>query len=210
MASLCQTYWYPLYCCVRRHGYTPEDAQDLTQGFFAKLLERNQLVLADPERGRFRTFLLRSLENHLRSAHRDRTTQKRGGGREVISWDAQTAEERFSSEPADQLSPADLFEREWAQALLDRVLLRLRHEFLVSGREELFAALEPHLWGDDTSTPHSEIGTAMEMTTVAVRVTLHRLRQRFGDLVRAEIANTVATPADVEIELEYLYRILAR
>lgn len=210
MAALCQTYWYPLYCCVRRHGYSPEDAQDLTQGFFAKLLDRNQLNLADPGRGRFRTFLLRSLENYLRSAHRDRTTQKRGGGRDVVSWDAQTAEERFASEPAAQLSPADQFEREWAQALLERVLNRLRQEFLVSGREELFAALEPHLWGDDTSTPHSEIGRAMEMTTVAVRVTLHRLRQRFGDLVRAEIANTVATPADVEVELEYLCRIFMR
>lgn len=209
LTALCQTYWYPLYCCVRRHGYIPEDAQDLTQGFFAKLLERNQITLADPERGRFRTFLLRSLENYLRSAHRNRTAQKRGGGREMVSWDAQTAEERFASEPADQLSPADRFEREWAQALLEEVLDRLRHEFLVSGREELFAALEPHLWGDDASTPHSEIGVALEMTTVAVRVTLHRLRQRFGDLVRAEIANTVANPADVDLELEHLRRILA-
>lgn len=209
LTALCQSYWYPLYCCVRRHGHSPEDAQDLTQGFFAKLLEKNQFTLADPGRGRFRTFLLRSLENYLKTAHRDRTTQKRGGGREVVSWDAEIAEERFAGDGVDHRSPADCFEREWAMALLEQVLDRLRREFLVSGREELFAALEPHLWGDSTSSPHARIAVELGMTTVAVRVTLHRLRQRFSELVRAGISDTVADAAEVDLELEHLRRILA-
>jgi RNA polymerase sigma factor (sigma-70 family) len=209
LAALCQTYWYPLYCCVRRHGYSPEDAQDLTQSFFAKLLENDGIASADPERGRFRTFLLRSLENHLRTAHRDRTAQKRGGVLQPVSWDAQTAEERYGREPLDPVSPAALFERQWAVTLLDRVLELLRLEFLASGREELFTALEPHLWGDETSVPHAQIGRDLGMTSVAVRVTLHRLRQRFADLVRSEIANTVAEESEVEAELEHLWRLLA-
>src|SRR5689334_2811577 len=108
LVQLCQSYWYPLYCCVRRHGHTPEAAQDLTQAFFAKLLEKNQIALADPERGRFRTFLLRSLENFLHTQHRDATTKKRGGDRQIISWDAAVAEERYASEPADEATPAML------------------------------------------------------------------------------------------------------
>jgi len=136
LAQLCQTYWYPLYCCVRRHGYPPEAAQDLTQAFFAKLLEKRRIAEADPERGRFRTYLLRSLENFLRTEHRDATTQKRGGGHDIVSWDAQMAEERYALEPADGATPAAVFERQWAGALLEEVLARLRREFSVSGRAE--------------------------------------------------------------------------
>lgn len=210
LTQLCQTYWYPLYGCVRRHGYSPADAQDLTQAFFAKLLEKNQIAQADPERGRFRTFLLRSLENFLRSQHRDRNAQKRGGGRQIISWDAQTAEERYADEPADAASPAELFERGWAATLVEEVLERLRHEFADTGRLELFDALEPHLWGDETSTPHARIAEPLGMTVVAVRVTLHRLRQRFHDLLRATIASTVQNPAEAEDELRHLRQALAR
>jgi len=208
LAQLCQTYWFPLYCCVRRHGHPPDDAKDLTQGFFAKLLEKNQLSLPDPERGRFRTFLLRSLENYLRTMHEGQVAQKRGGGREFVSWDAQTAEDRYACEPADQFTPADLFEREWALTLLNNVLERLRLEFETSGRPQLFEALEPHLWGDNTSAPHAQIGTDLGMTTVSVRVTLHRLRQRFGELVRAEIADTLADPLETETELQHLLQIV--
>ncbi len=209
LAELCQTYWFPLYCCVRRYGHGPEDAKDLTQGFFAKLLEKNQFSLPDPERGRFRTFLLRSLENYLRTTHQSKVAQKRGGGRELVSWDAQTAEERYSCEPADQFSPSDLFEREWAMTILNNVLERTRLEFSTSGRAELFNALEPHLWGDDTSVPHARVGAELGMTTVAVRVTLHRLRQRFGDLVRTEIGNTLVDSAEIETELEHLMRLVS-
>jgi RNA polymerase sigma-70 factor (ECF subfamily) len=209
LERLCRTYWYPLYCCVRRHGYSPEDAQDLTQAFFAKVLEKNQIALADPERGRFRTFLLRSLENFLRTRHRDANAQKRGGGKEILSLDAQSAEERYASEPADELPPEQFFEKQWAGTVLDNVLQTLRREFSSSGRPELFEALEPHLWGDETSTPYANIGGALNMTVVAVRVTLHRLRQRFQELLRKEIADTLENPGEVEDELRELRRALA-
>lgn len=208
LSRLSQMYWYPLYCCVRRHGYSPQDAQDLTQAFFAKLLENNQIALANPERGRFRTFLARSLENFLRSEHRHATAQKRGGGRELVSWDAQTAEERYASEPLSA-SPGALFEKQWVGALLEAVLAAVGREFATNSRTELFQVLEPHLWGDDTSTPYARIAEDLNMTAVAVRVTLHRLRQRFHELLRAEIANTVENPVDVDDELRYLRRILA-
>ncbi|SPE59667.1 RNA polymerase, sigma-24 subunit, ECF subfamily [Verrucomicrobia bacterium] len=209
LTRLCQTYWYPLYCCVRRYGHSPEDAQDLTQAFFAKLLSKNQIALAEPERGRFRTFLLRSLENFLRTQHRDATTEKRGGGHQVVSLELETAEGRYQAEPADSLSPSVVFERQWVGAVLEEVLTALRKEFSASGRLELFDALEPHLWGDNTSTPYGSIAEKLEMTVVSVRVTLHRLRQRFHELLRAEISNTLESPDDVEDELRYLRRLVA-
>jgi RNA polymerase sigma-70 factor (ECF subfamily) len=209
LTHLCQTYWYPLYGCVRRHGYPPADAQDLTQSFFAKILEKDQISLADPARGRFRTFLLRSLENFLRTQHRDRNTQKRGGGREIISWDAQTAEERYADEPVEPSAPDALFERQWANTLLEQVLRQLRLEFAASGRIELFDALEPHLWGDDTATPYAQIAPPLDMTVVAVRVTLHRLRHRFHELFRTAILNTVDDPANADDELRHLRQVLA-
>ena len=209
LTRLCQTYWYPLYCCVRRHGHSPENAKDLAQGFFSKLLSRNQIALAAPERGRFRTFLLRSLENFLRSQYRDETTQKRGGGRELLSFELQGAEGRYETEPADNLSPSVVFERQWAGAVLEAVLATLRVEFATTGKLELFNALEPHLWGDDTATPYASIAEALSMTVVAVRVTVHRLRQRFHELLRAEISNTVEIPGDVDDELRHLRRVLA-
>lgn len=210
LARLCQTYWYPLYCCVRRHGRSPEDAQDLTQSFFEKLIERNQISLADRERGRFRTFLLRSLENFLRNEHEKASTQKRGGGRTIVSWDAQSAEERYQSEPTTDLSPAELFERRWASTLIAETLARLRRELATTGRVELFDHLEPHLWGDDTSTPYAEIAASLDMTAVAVKVTMHRLRARFRSLLREEIAHTVAHDGEIEDELQRLFQILTR
>lgn len=209
LTRLCQMYWYPLYCCVRRHGYSPEDAQDLTQEFFTKLLSKDQIALADPERGRFRTFLLRSLENFLRTQHRDATAQKRGGGRKVLSLEMEEAEGRYSGEPPDSLSPSLFFERQWAGAVLEAVLAALRKEFTATGRLELFDSLEPHLWGDDTATPYATIAESLEMTVVAVRVTLHRLRQRFHELLCTEISNTVQNSNDVDDELRHLRRVLA-
>lgn len=209
LTHLCQTYWYPLYCCVRRYGYSPEDAQDLTQAFFAKLLSKNQIGLAEPERGRFRTFLLRSLENFLRSKYRDANAEKRGGGQLMTSLEFETAEGRYQSEPADSLSPSVVFERLWVGSVLETVLTALRKEFSTTGRLELFDALEPHLWGDQASAPYGSIAGSLNMTAVAVRVTLHRLRQRFHDLLRAEISNTVESPGDIEDELRFLRRVVA-
>jgi len=209
LTQLCQTYWYPLYGYVRRLGHSPEDAKDLTQAFFAKLLAKNQIALADRERGRFRAFLLSYLQNFLRTYHRDANALKRGGGQEVISWDAQTAEERYANEPPDDLSPAMLFERQWAGTVLETVLSALRQEFGVQSRLTLFEALEPHLWGDDSSTPYRQVAQELRMNVGAVRVTLYRLRQRFLERLRTEIANTVDPPAEIDDELAHLRRVLA-
>ena len=207
--QLCEQYWYPLYCCVRRHGHSPEDAQDLTQGFFAKLLRNESFADADPLKGRFRTWLLRSLEHFLRSEHRNASAQKRGGGQALVAWDAQEAEERYALEPADALSPERLFERQWAQSLVYAVLDRLRREFSDGGKTELFDELEPHLWADETSTPYATIGERMQMTVVALRVTVHRLRRRFHDLLREEIAATVERDEDIDDELTHLQQALS-
>jgi RNA polymerase sigma-70 factor (ECF subfamily) len=209
LARLCQTYWYPVYCCVRRHGRSPEDAQDLTQAFFAKLIEKKQISLADRERGRFRTFLLRSLENFLKNEHEKATSQKRGGGQEIISLDVALAEDRYQAEPSTELGPEQLFERKWASTLINETMNHLRRELSVTGREELFDQLEPHLWGDDTSTPYSAIATRLHMTIVAVRVTLHRLRSRYRALLRDEIAQTIAEPAEIDDEMRRLFQVLA-
>jgi len=209
LARLCQTYWYPVYCCVRRHGRSPEDAQDLTQAFFAKLIEKQQISLADRERGRFRTFLLRSLENFLKNEHEKATSQKRGGGKDIVSWDVALAEDRYQSEPSTELGPEQLFERKWASTLINETMNHLRRELSVTGREELFDQLEPHLWGDDTSTAYSAIAARLHMTVVAVRVTLHRLRSRYRTLLREEIGQTIADPAELEDEMRRLFQVLA-
>jgi RNA polymerase sigma-70 factor (ECF subfamily) len=180
----------------------------LTLAFFFKLLQKNQIALADPERGRFRTFLLRSLENFLHNHHRDATALKRGGGLVLCSWDAQLAEERYDNEPWADATPAALFDREWAGTLLETVFTGLRREFSTNGRVELFDELEPHLWGEDHSTPHQTIAESLNMSVVSVRVTLHRLRQRFHERLREEIANTVESSADVDEELRFLRQVL--
>jgi hypothetical protein len=184
LARLCQTYWYPVYCCVRRHGRSPEDAQDLTQAFFA-------------------------LENFLKNEYEKATSQKRGGGQDIISWDVALAEDRYQSEPSTELGPEQLFERKWASTLINETMNHLRRELSVTGREELFDHLEPHLWGDDTSTPYSAIASRLHMTVVAVRVTLHRLRSRYRALLREEIAQTIAEPTEIDDEMRRLFQVLA-
>ncbi len=210
LTRLCETYWYPLYCCVRRHGHSPEDAQDLTQAFITKLLEKNQISLADPERGRFRAFLLRSLENFLHNQHERAAAQKRGSGRQLETWNSETAEQRYQAESQQQLSPEELYERRWAATILTGTLARLRREFVASGRVELFDLLEPHLWGDDTSVPYAQIATALVMTEVAVKGAMHRLRKGYRKLLRDEIAQTVGSMVDVDDELLQLRRVLGR
>lgn len=202
---LCTSYWPPLYAYVRRCGRSPEDARDLTQAFFARLIENNRVALADPARGRFRTFLLGSMQNFLRGEHERNSAVKRGGGKEFISLDAQQAEEeRYSELPSDQDPPDKLFERRWASRLIEVVLHRLRSEFLISGRTELFDALEPHLWGDPTSIPYTEIATSLNVTVVGIKSTTHRLRKRFREILRSEIAHTVEDPSLVDQEIMQL------
>jgi RNA polymerase sigma-70 factor (ECF subfamily) len=209
LEKLCQTYWYPLYAYVRRRGYSPEDAQDLTQSFFANLLAKDALGRADRNRGRFRTFLLAALENFLANAWDRSLAQKRGGGRTIVSWDEVDAEGRYLIEPVDEVTPERIFEKRWAATLLELVLQRMREEFLVSGKAELFDALKPHLWSEGPVTNYAQLAAQLNVTIVTIKVTVHRLRHRCRDLLRAEIAHTVASPGEVDDEIRHLIQVMS-
>jgi RNA polymerase sigma-70 factor (ECF subfamily) len=209
LARLCQTYWYPLYFYVRRRGYSPHDAQDLTQAFFARLLEHQSLTSADPDRGRFRSFILTAMNHFLASEWKRGMAQKRGGGNQLISLDLAAAEERFDLEPADHSTPDKLFEKQWALALLAVVLNRLEGEFQAEGKTDLFAALKQTLMGSRESLPYAELAPRLGMNESAVKVAVHRLRKRYRELIRAEIANTLDHSEDVEVEMRYLFQTLA-
>jgi RNA polymerase sigma-70 factor (ECF subfamily) len=210
LARLCQTYWYPLYAYVRRRGYEAHDAQDLTQEFFARLLAQNWLAQADRERGRFRTFLLAALSHFLANEWDKARAQKRGGAVQIVPLQLDTAETRYGHEPADPLTPEQCFDRRWALALLDEVLNRLRAEQLAAGTAEMFDALKPCLVGDRQAQPYAELAARLGMTEGAVKVAVHRLRQRYRQLLREEIANTVATPEEVNDEMHHLFAVLSR
>ncbi|MEO6785801.1 MAG: sigma-70 family RNA polymerase sigma factor [Chthoniobacteraceae bacterium] len=204
---LCTAYWYPLYAFVRRQGYPPHDAQDLTQEFFARLLARNFLGDADPAKGRFRSFLLGALK-HFLSDEWDRThAQRRGGGQQPILLDAESAETRYQLEPADESSAKKIYERRWALVLLDRVLARLRDEFTREGKGHVFDELKTALTGG--KVPCAQIAGRLDVKEGAVRTAVHRLRQRYRDIVRAEIAETVASPAEVSAEMQHLFAALS-
>jgi RNA polymerase sigma-70 factor (ECF subfamily) len=208
LAQLCQTYWYPLYEYVRRRGNSPEDAEDLTQGFFARLFELNSLTDVRREKGKFRSFLLASL-NHYLSDERDRArAQKRGYG-QITSLDAAAAEARLSREPADTLTPEKLFERKWAMAVLETVVQGLRREYQASGKEPLFMALRFSIAGEKNAEPYQKLAAELNLSEAALRVAVHRLRQQYQRALRKEIARTVASEAEVEEELRYLVKALA-
>jgi RNA polymerase sigma factor (sigma-70 family) len=209
LENLCQAYWYPLYAYVRRRGVTPHDAQDLTQEFFARLLERSYLRLADRKRGRFRTFLLTSLKHFLINEWNKANCAKRGGGRQVISLDAEKTETRFQAEPADERSPDKAFERRWAMVLLDRVLDQLQAEFDAAQRGQLFSELKPFLTGEESEITYAEIGGRLGMTEGNLKVTVHRLRRRYRELLREEIAKTLADPEAVDEEIRDLFAALS-
>lgn len=210
LEKLCSTYWYPLYAHIRRWGHDPEAARDLAQGFFEHVLAEGSITAADSSRGRFRTFLLAVLDSYLHHQHRDANTLKRGGGTDFISWDAQTAEARYALEPADHLSPDREFDRRWALNTLETVRGRLRNELAVSGKTELFDLLRPHLFGDIATVKYAEIAARLQMTTVAVKVTVHRLRRRYAELTRLEGSQTLADPADAEQEIRHLIAALSQ
>jgi len=205
LADLCATYWYPLYAFVRRRGFRPDEAADLTQSFFASLLERGSLGDADRSRGRFRNFLLGALDHFLANEWRREQAQKRGGGRDALPFDFDAGEQRFLREPVDELTPERAFERRWAFTLLDQVLNRLRDEYVHAGKPELFDHLHDCLLGDASAVSHAAIGERLGMTAGAVKIAAHRLRRRCRDLLRAEIAQTVASPEEVEDELRELF-----
>jgi len=209
LARLCQTYWHPLHAYVRRLGHSPHDAQDLTQEFFARLLAKNYLADADAARGRFRSFLLAALKHFLANEWEKARAQKRGGGQIPISIDPVAAETGCHFEPADPATAEKLFERRWALTLLDQVLRRLRQEYATTGRETLFEQLKPTLTEASRSVRYAEMATRLGTTEGAVKVAVHRLRQQYRELLRAEIAETVASPGEVEDELRNLFAALA-
>ena len=209
LGRLCQTYWYPLYAHVRRRGHSPHDAQDLTQAFLANLLEKKSLASADSSRGRFRSFILKSMDNVLVHEWHKANAQKRGGGRQVLSLDLALAEKRFELEPVDNSSPDRLFDRRWACALLEEVLNRLEGEYQEAGKGHIFAALKQTLTGSRESQPYARLAAEFKMNEATLKVVVHRLRKRYRELLISEIANTIADPAEAEPELRHLLSTLS-
>ena len=210
LERLCETYWYPLYAYVRRRGYAIEDAQDLTQEFFTRLLRRHWLAGADRSKGRFRTFLLTAMERFLANEWDKARALKRGGGRPNLPLQLDTAETRYGIEPADRHTPEQAFEYRWALTLLDEVVRQLEMEFQRRGQAALFKAFKPCLVGEGSAQPYAQLANTLGMEEGAVKVAVHRLRQRYRELLRAEIANTVAAPGEVETEMRHLFQVLAR
>jgi len=209
LARLCETYWYPLYAYVRRRGHSPEDAQDLTQEFFARLIEGRWVENADREKGRFRSFLLSAMNHFLADEWDKARAQKRGGGVGLVPLQFDTAETRYGMNPADNLTPERCFELRWALTLLEEVLKRLQTEYAQEGKADLFAALNPCLVGERTSQPYAELAKKMGVSEGTVKSAVHRLRQRYRQLLRDEIAQTVAGPGEVEEGLRDLFAVLA-
>jgi RNA polymerase sigma factor (sigma-70 family) len=206
LEKLCRTYWWPLYGFVRRQGYSPEQAQDLTQGFFAMLLERRDFDAVRRDKGRLRSYLLSSLKNFLAKSHRRAMTVKRGEGRPLVPLEELLVRERADLEPADMLSADRIYERRWALTLLEQVLERLAEEYRVAGNSVLFEQLKQMLSDDRPS--QARIAQELSMTENAVKQAFHRLRQRYRLLLREEIAQTVVLPGDVEEELRHFIAVL--
>ena len=209
LERLCRTYWYPLYAYVRRRGYSPEDAQDMIQGFFAHLLAGDFLRGVGPEKGRFRSFLLACLKHFLADQWAKSQTAKRGGEAPLL-FDLEQAEARYQLEARGEAYPENLYERRWALDLLDRVLDRLRQEAVASGREVVFDRLQGCLLGERPNETYAQLGAKLGLSETAVKVTVHRLRQRYRELLREEIAHTVTSPDEFEDELRYLFEVVSR
>jgi RNA polymerase sigma factor (sigma-70 family) len=209
LERLCQQYWFPLYAFVRRKGYSPEDAQDLTQSFFESMFERHAFGRADPHRGRFRTFLLNGLQNHLRMELRARVAQRRGGGAPILSWDALRPEDQYRALFVETLTPEEVFLRRWAMTLFEAVFDKLREEFIQGGKGRLFDQLREHLWATKKMVSYDELARELGIPAGSLRMTVHRLRLRYRQLLRAEVAQTVVEPSEVDAELRYLIGILA-
>jgi RNA polymerase sigma-70 factor (ECF subfamily) len=209
LEKLCRTYWYPLYAFVRRSGFAQHDAEDLTQGFFARLLEKRYLSAVDRNKGRFRSFLLAAFQHFASNQRRDAQAQKRGGHCAFISLNDESAEQEYlRSAPAD-VSAEKLFARQWATTLLDQVVARLREEFIADGKAASFEQLKIFLTGDKQAGGYAELAARLNTTEAALKMAVRRMRQRYGELLRAEIANTVSNPAEIEDELQALFAALS-
>jgi RNA polymerase sigma factor (sigma-70 family) len=209
LERLCRIYWYPVYAFIRRRGSSQHDAEDSTQGFFAHLLEKESFKKLDRQKGKFRSFMLAALTNFLNNEWDKRQTLKRGGKIQIISLDETRAEELYTREPVDSLTPEKLFERRWAFAVVERVLARLKEEYVTADKLQLFGKLEQGLTREITQAVCAEWAAALEMSEGAVKMALHRLRRRYGELLREEIAHTVATPEDLDEEIRHLCAAMA-
>jgi RNA polymerase sigma factor (sigma-70 family) len=204
LEELCRIYWYPLYGFVRRQGHSAPDAEDLTQGFFCHLLQKGHFRKANRDRGKFRTFLLVSLNHFLINEWKRAGRQKRGGDLTFLSFDTHRAEERYASEPIDGTTPASAYERQWAVALVEQVFSILRAEYAGSDKGQLFEALKLSVLGDAPAATHAEMARKLNLSEGAVKVARYRLRQRFREALRAQVAHTVAGPEEIDEELRYL------
>jgi RNA polymerase sigma factor (sigma-70 family) len=209
LEKLCRSYWQPLYVYARRRGYSLEEAQDLTQSFFAHFLEKKSFRLADPARGRFRTFLLKSLQHFLTDDWKRNHRLKRGGGKIEIPWDIHTADDQYAAELAETMTPERAYEERWAMTLLEQVLFLLRADYAKAGKTRLFEVLQDFLWGIEDSASYAQIAESLAMTEGAIRMAVHRLREHYRQRLRAEVAHTVSNPNEVDDELRYLIRVIS-
>ncbi|MBA7694946.1 hypothetical protein ES703_103562 [subsurface metagenome] len=208
LETLCRGYWFPLYAYLRRHGYDSHQAEDYTQAFFCRVLEKQVLRLADSKRGRFRSFLLATLKNFL-ADERDRArAQKRGGGRKLLSIDFNEAENQYALEPADRLSPEKLFDKSWALTVLERTMACLKTELAGKNKKELFDHLKIYLTAEKGSIPYRDTAAELNMTEAAVRTAVHRLRRHYRKSLRDEIAQTVASEDQIDEEIDDLFAAL--
>jgi len=209
LEELCHTYWYPLYAFIRRQGHSREDAEDLTQGFFARLLEKNYLEGVTSDKGKFRAFLLMAVKRFMANEWDRTQRQKRGGGILPLSLDWQDADSRYLINPADHLSPDKLYDRAWAVVVLERVVTRLRDENKAEGKAALYDQLKAFLMMGKNDIPYAQAAETLKMTEGAIRVAVHRLRRRYRELLRDEIGQTLANPAQADEEMEALFNALA-
>ncbi len=210
LETLCRAYWYPIYVYVRRKSYGPEEAEDLTQEFFAQLIAKEHLKLADREKGKFRTFLLAMLDSFLAREWSRAHRQKRGGQFVFVSLDDPGPEERYKLDPPDNATPEKKFEMQWALTVLEQTLLSLEKECAARGKTELFQAAKGVLTGDKEGATFAQVGQRLGLAEGAARVAVHRLRQRYGELLRDEIAHTVGSPSQVEDEMRCLLQAVSQ
>ena len=208
LSDLCELYWSPVYGFVRRRGYSPDAAADLTQEFFARLIEKRTLGVATPERGRFRGFLCTSVRNFLSNERERAATVKRGGRQAHVSIEWDQAERQFQLEPSTDVTPESLFDRQWALVLLDRAMSRLGDEYGAQGRRDQFVALRPYLTGDSDGLGYRDAAEQLHTSEGALKVAVHRMRRRFRDTLLDEIAQTVDSADEVESELGHLFATL--
>jgi RNA polymerase sigma-70 factor (ECF subfamily) len=209
LQKLCSTYWPPLYAYIRREGYDASEAEDLTQEFFARILQKDYLSRLQQERGRFRSFLLAYLKHFLLEQHRKAHTQKRGGQQVIVSLEERLADTGFLREPVDALTPDQAYERRWAQTVMQRAVDRLREEYVRSGRSQIFVALQDFQPHEPDGESYAQIGIRLGLSEAAVKSAMQRLRQRHREILREEVAHTVNTPGEIDEELRYLRALLS-